>query len=364
VTAKRVLPVADFWVGTYTTSSARGIFPLGVDAATEHWRLGPPEAMIEHASYAAFSPRSGLFYMVNEQDNGRIGSWWRSPMGNWRRIQTVSSLGAAPCHLSLSADFNTLAVANYKSGTVATFQLDHRTGWMRDEPSVFENAGRGPDIERQDGPHAHCVRFAHGFLYSTDLGTDQVLSWPQTGAASSLAKPIVAFKAPAGEGPRHILFHPSARVAYLLTELASKLLVLNVEPSGELRLRETLSTLPDDFDGQSLGGHLELNAAGTKVYASNRGHDSLAVFDVGTDGGLSRYGIYPTFGKSPRHFVLAEDRQAILVAHQNGNTVDVIAMDDGVPGAHLDSCSVQNPAFVGRVPPSRVDHRPPNGRGA
>jgi 6-phosphogluconolactonase len=314
--------------------------------------------MIENASFAVSNPNHNVYYMVDERDEGRIGTWWRSEMGVWRRMDMVSTHGAAPCHLAISADAAHLAVANYDSGAVSVFPTAN-SGRLTDTPLLFQNSGKSRDPKRQKGPHAHCVCFAHGFLFSTDLGTDQVFSWPLATIATTMENPTLAFTAPAGEGPRHIVFNRTLPVAYLLTELGSRLFSLDLDASGHLVSRDSVSTLPADFEGESLGGHVALNAAGDRLYASNRGHDSLAVFEVTEVGDLKPLGIYPTYGRSPRHFALLEDKGMIVVAHQNGNSVDMIRLQpDGNPGDLILSLPVQEPAFIGQTQAKSTLRRP------
>ena len=271
-------------------------------------------------------------------------------MGRWRYADSVPSQGAGPCFIELSPNFSHLAVANYGSGSVALFALDPLTGQFGMRPAFFQNTGQGQNADRQAGPHAHCVRFYNNWLYSTDLGTDQILAWDLSPGHRGLENPTVAFKAPAGEGPRHILFHPSLPIAYLLTELGSRIFVLDILPSGLLRSRDVCSTLPAGFEGSSLGGHLSLDAAGRRLFASNRGHDSLAVFEVGQDGALTHRQIYPSFGRSPRHFLIAEDKGVLIIAHQNSQTVDIVALDaNSLPAGHVQSLKVPRPAFIGHI---------------
>ena len=288
--------------------------------------------------------------MVNEAEKGRIGAWGCSTMGRWRYADSAPSEGAGPCFLELSPDFSHLAIANYGSGSVALFELDRLTGRFGMRPALFQNTGHGQNADRQAGPHAHCVRFHKHWLYSTDLGTDQILAWDLSPGHRGLEKPTVAFETSPGEGPRHILFHPSLPIAYLLTELGSRIYVLDILPSGLLRSQNAFSTLPADFEGNSLGGHLSLDAAGRRLFASNRGHDSVAVFEVGPDGALTDRQIYPSFGRSPRHFLIAEDKGVIIIAHQNSQTADIVALDaDSLPAGHVQSLKVPCPAFIGRI---------------
>jgi len=188
------------------------------------------------------------------------------------------------------------------------------------------------------------VRFHKDWLYQTDLGTDEVLAYPPDGGGN------IAFRLPAGQGPRHILFHPRLPVAFVVTELGSRIFVLTLEADGQFSQKQVVSTLPADAAPGSLGGHLALNRAGDRLYGSNRGHDSIATFAVADDGTLTLMRITPSHGQSPRFFRLLEDHRRILVAHQNGNSLACLAMNgDGSVGDLKQTVAIGQPAYIGRL---------------
>lgn len=334
-----------FFIGTYTSESGQGVYPLSFDAEQNRWTLGEPDLSIENCSYATHDPRTGAYYLVDEGDNTISTRQWTAK-GGWQLLQNLPTCGGAPCYVALDHDMACLAVANYRSGHVARYQLD-QNGEIWGPIHVYAHVGHGPNGERQDGPHAHCVRFRDGRLYSTDLGTDSVL---MRRAIADADTTVVAFQAPPGEGPRHILFHPHLPVAYLLSELGSKVFVLRILSDGRLEEVQKVSTLPDGYAGESLGGHIALNDALTRLYVSNRGHDSLAVFAIADDGKITWQQHAPTHSQSPRHFHLAEEIGCVIVAHQNGNTVVVLTLsDDGLVGEVKAAFTVPQAAFVGAL---------------
>jgi len=326
----------NLFVGTY----GQGLVPLIYRPADDRLEPGQPVPAIANASYGAFDPKRGLHYFVDEEDKGTVGVW-RLADGRWQCLLVVPSHGEAPCFVSLDAGRWRMAVANYQSGQVAIYRLDD-DGLPAGDAEVHANTGHGPNPERQDGPHAHCVRFHNDWLYQTDLGTDQVLAYAPDGSRS------VAFGAPPGQGPRHILFHPRLEVAYLVTELGSRLLTLDIAADGRLTERHSVSTLPPDAPPGSLGGHIGLNRAGDRLYVTNRGHDSVATFAVADDGSLDLMDIALTHGKSPRHFHLIEDYGRMLVAHEEGNSVVMLALNgDGTVAGLCQTLSMAQPAFIG-----------------
>lgn len=279
------------------------------------------------ASWMVRSRSGDLLYAVEEQAEGSLGVHVLSAP-SWSRVARSETGGAAPCYLSLDAAESRLAVANYASGSVALFDLDE-IGVPVEPPRMIVGEGGGPVKDRQDGPHAHCAVFGpDGALYHTDLGADRVY---RTGIAldGSLGDRAVAFAAPAGAGPRHLVFHPHEPLALLVCELDSSLTVL--ETAGEVfQVRDRRSTLPAGCSQESLGGHLALNGAGDRVYVSNRGHDSLAVFELRPDGRLALLQHVASGGASPRHFRLWEEAGLLAVANEEGGSLVLFRiMSDG-----------------------------------
>ena len=287
----------------------------------------------------------GQVYLVDERSDGMVGSY-RQSEGRWQRTSSVPTRGDEPCYLALEETRGLIAAANYGSGSVALFEL--AGDGELSTASVHTNSGRGPDPERQAGPHAHCAIFGpDGRLYRTDLGTDEVLA-QRIDQNAGLGAPEVVFRAPPGAGPRHLVFHPSLPVAYLLCELSAQIVVLDTA-GPLLRDHQTLRTAPTDFAGGSLGGHLAVDAAGERLYASNRGHDSLVIFAIDREGLLSVLGRVPSDGASPRFFLLLEDRRMLVLINEQASNIVAFAIGlDGVPAPLGQAIGIPGAAFVFR----------------
>ena len=332
------------YVGTYSSEAAKGIYPLAYTAATDSWTLGGAIAAIENASFGVYSPASKHYYLLNEKDDGRVGIYDPS----WRQSYEVSSQGAAPCYAALDPTGGYLAVANYSAGNIVVYKIGAEGG-LEQPPVIRQNTGKGPDMNRQEGPHAHWVQFHGDHIYSVDLGTDQVLGYSFNAATGAVGQAFEAFKAPAGAGPRHMAFHPDGVHAFLVMEMGNKVVVLR-KVNDRFEAVQTLSTLPEGFMGHSQVAHITLNAAADRLYVSNRGHNSIAVFAVGKDGALSLKQISPTLGDWPRFFLLLEAQKRVVVAHQNGNDLVVFAVnDDGTLTPKNQKIAVAKPVFIGAV---------------
>jgi 6-phosphogluconolactonase len=301
------------WIGTYAAKGGAGLESLA--SANGSLYLGPAEARIVNASFGVWSAQRGIAYFVDERDEGCISAWGRQN-GTWIAMGDTESGGSAPCYLSISPDGTRLAVANYGDGTLALIDLDPETGANMTIRDRFQPRGRGPDPDRQDGPHAHCALFGEDgrAIYHVDLGLDRVFRHRLDG--QGIADTQIAFEAPAGYGPRHFLFHPDGVHALLLCELAAELLLLRRQGPG-FQLVEAVPTAPEPGAAKNLGGHLAIDASGA-VWVSNRGHDSLVEFRL-EKGRLVRQRWFATGSASPRHFLFAGS--AILIAHEEGENV-------------------------------------------
>ena len=339
------------FVGTYNSDTVKGIFPLNYTAASDSWTLGGPVVAVENISFGVYSSRFKRHYLLNEADAGTVGAWTADTNG-WTKTAEVSSQGKWPCYTALSGDQSALAVANYGTGNVLVFELCTQTGNPLEPAQIRQNTGKGPNADRQEGPHAHWVRFApdQKHIYSIDLGTDQVLGYSYDAKTHAVGEGFTAFKAPAGAGPRHMVFHPNRQVAFLVTELTNQVVSLKANSDGTLSQVQVASLLPDDFTAHSQAAHIAINDAGDRLYASNRGHNSVAVFEVDGAGGLKLLQIASTTGDWPRFFALYEAQKRVVVAHQNGNDLVVFAInDDGTLTPKGQRIAVPKPVFIGVV---------------
>lgn len=352
LSARAATPGSEFFVGAYTTDSSKGIVPLFYAADSNTWTLGAPVTQIENASFAVRHPSGKLWYMLNEQADGKVGAWARHEDGSWTPVAEVSSHGDAPCFVSTDDTGGTLGVANYNTGDVVFYRTDAATGAPLEPASIRRNTGSGPNKDRQSGPHAHCVRFTpqQDFIYSNDLGTDQVLGYPFDAASQTVGDVFTAVTLPGGQGPRHIVFHPSQPLAFLVTEMGNCVFVLRREKDGTLSIVQQISTIPADFTGHSQAAHIVLNQATNRLYVSNRGHNSIIVYDVAADGSLTTRQIVSTEGDWPRFFLLLEDKQRVVVAHQNGGTLNVFSVKpDGSLASTGQVLKVPQPVFIGQL---------------
>ncbi|MCC2977344.1 lactonase family protein [Sphingomonas sp. PL-96] len=316
--------------GTYAQEGGTGLVRL--EASTRGWTAARAPASIRNASFGVRSDATGLRYLVDEQAQGALGIYSR----DLKQVETRPTLGADPCHVALSADGRRLAVANYSSGSIALWQLDAKTGLPLGEAQRVVHQGSGPDRARQAGAHAHWVGFAarDSVLHSVDLGADAIFAHRLAPGSGEVAETTIAYRAQAGSGPRHLARHPRLPIAFLVAELANTVTILRTQADGTFQARGIVSTLPKGFQGASAAAHIAINRAGNRLYVSNRGHNSIAVFAIAGDGGLARLQHVDCGGNWPRMFLLLEGRGEMLVANQRSGDVACLRIgSDGRLGA-------------------------------
>jgi 6-phosphogluconolactonase len=254
-----------------------------------------------------------------------------SGTGKLTFLNEVSSRGAAPCHLVVDKTGKYVLVANYSGGSVAVFPVlsDGRLG----EASAFvQHTGSSVNPRRQAGPHAHSINLSpdNRFAIVTDLGLDELLVYLFDATKGSLAPNNPAFiKVNPGAGPRHFAFHPSGRFAYANNEMQSTLTAFSYDgASGIFHELQTVSTLPEDFKGNNSDAEVEVHPGGKFVYASNRGHNSIAVFAIDAGKGtLTRVVNVSAQGKTPRNFAIDPTGAYLFAANQDSDNIVVFRID-------------------------------------
>jgi 6-phosphogluconolactonase len=250
-----------------------------------------------------------------------------------------------------------LFVANYGGGSVAAFPVQE-DGSLGKASTFVQHAGSSVNPQRQRRPYGHSANpsLDGRFVLAADLGLDQVLTYPldpvkgMASSASSIAK------IQPGSGPRHLAFHPDGRFAYVASEMAATVTAFAYDPSkGEMKELQTISMLPADFTGTKAAAEIAAHPSGKFLYASNRGHDSIAVFAIDAKGMLTAVEYVPTQGKNPRNFAIDPTGAYLLAANQDSANVVVFRIDSktGKLTSTGDRLEAAFPVCVTFVPVSR-----------
>ncbi len=288
-------------------------------------------------SWLALDRGGSHLYSANETADGSVSAYAIDPAGGrLTLLNTVSSEGAGPAHLSVHPSGKFVLVANYAGGTVAVLPIV-AGGSLAPASDVKRDAGTvGPAhaasappgsfaISGHDRAHAHMIQAdpSGRFVLSADLALDRILVWKfdaRRGALTANDPPWVAL--PPGDGPRHFAFHPNGRRLYSLQEEASTLVVFDYDAArGRLAPRQSLSTLPPRFAGTSFTSEVAISPDARFVYAANRLHDTIAWFAIGAEGALSFAGEEWTRGDYPRSFTIHPAGGFLYTCNQRSDAI-------------------------------------------
>ena len=326
------------YVGTYTDGASEGIYRCRMDAASGALALDGVTPGVVNPSFLALDGSGRTLYAVNEtveyegQPSGAVSAFAvDAGTGDLALLNRRASRGGAPCHVALDRAGRFALVANYVGGNAAVFPVGP-DGSLGGAAAVVALEGSGPNRERQEAPHAHMIQTdpAGRHALVADLGSDRLAVFAFDAATGAL-RPVSEAALRPGAGPRHFAFSPDGRRVYCLNELDSTLTAFDYDgATGALAATQTLSTLPAGYDGPDSAAHVVASPDGRTVYASNRGHDSLAVFAVDpATGALGLAQHEPTGGERPRNFALDPSGRFLLAANQDSGTVVTLAVEGG-----------------------------------
>ncbi len=335
----------------FEAARGNGISVFDFDEATGRISLIRERGGIDNPTFLTIDPVRRRLYAISEVfgwNEGTVTAFAIDPAtGALRYINKQPTLGSITAHCRLDHTGRFLIVVNYSMDDAADFPGQSVVVFpLRDDgglaPPIYSvrHTGSGPNHSRQESPHPHCsvVSPDNRFVLVSDLGIDQILSYRFDATTGRFAPgPPGAVSLPGGSGPRHLAFHPTGQFLYAINELAGTIVVFSYElGEGRLAAVQSISAVPSGFDGESHCADLHINAAGTVLYGSNRGNDSIAAFAIALDTGrLTLIGHTPSGGRTPRNLAIDPSGRFLLAANQNGDNIMAfsIAPDTGALSA-------------------------------
>lgn len=351
------------YVGTYTSplqnmkatqvdlppGNGRGIHLFEMDRTTGAMTPYDVVEMGTSPSALAFNAAKTHLYSANEterigpEEAGSVSAFAVNPKdGKLTLLNTVSSGGKGPAHLSVHPSGKHVLVANYFGGSVAVLPIlsDGRLGEATDVkkdagtigPKRATNAPPGSfAFSGHDGTHAHMIEAdpAGRFVLHVDLGLDQILIWKyDIGKGVLTANNPAHVSLPPGDGPRHFAFHPEGKWMYSIQEEGSTIVLFDYDADkGTLTARQTISSLPPGFAGSNFCSEILVSSDGRFVYAGNRLHDSIGIFAIGKDGTLTYVTEEWTRGNYPRSFTFDPTGKFLYCCNQRGDNIAAFHVD-------------------------------------
>jgi 6-phosphogluconolactonase len=288
------------FIAAFTAGEKGAIHAYNLDLKTGQLKLAHRNTDVENPFFMALSPDGKFLYSIHAKsfggkENEEVAAYQvEGRTGQLKLLNRQSAMGSASCYLDVDATGRTVVVANYSTGSVASLPVQ-QDGSLGRTASFVQHSGSSVDPARQKAPYAHCIVVSpvNRFVYAADLGIDQILGYRLDAETSKLSPNRQPFaRTPPGAGPRHLTFHPNGKHLYAINELKNSVTLFDyLAESGMLIERQTISTLPEDFDGTTHCADLKITPDGQFLYGTNRGHDSIAAYDIGEDGRLKLIGI-------------------------------------------------------------------------
>ena len=311
------------YVGTYTKGESKGIYSFTLDSTSGKIEQIKLAYKLENPTYLAIDKNNThLYSVIKEEISGGVAAFSiDQTTDNLKLLNYEITEGTSSCHVILDKKNNYLFSSDYHSGTIEVYPIN-KDGSLSPACSKIIHEGAGPNSERQTMPHVHSSILTpdEKYLFVMDLGTDKLVVYTFDDGILSKSSEL-ALKP--GSGPRHMAFHPNGSFAYILTELSSEVLVLGYsEADCSLKELQYISLLPAGYKGENLGSAIHMSPSGDYLYASNRGHNSIAVFSVDKSSGLLKLVSHTsTFGDHPRDFSIDPTGRFLIVANLYTNNL-------------------------------------------
>ena len=323
-------------IGSYADAADPGLYLCEYDAASGSLRQLQAISGLQYPTFAAIDGDKLTVYAISEetdpsgQRKGYLSAFRLDPVqAQLSLINKEESLPAPTCHVELDRAGRCLIVSSYHGGLLGLSPVleDGSIG-----PSADQHRHEGKSVhpaQSQARVHSVFVDRTNRWAVASDLGLDKVFVYKLDTERYRLELHQEVSVAP-GSGPRHFVFHPSLPYGYVIHELNGTITAFGFdEERGELRALQTVSTLPEGFDGENGCADIHISPDGRFLYGSNRGHDSLAVYAISAETGeLSLVEIVSTLGGHPRNFALSPDGRHVLVANRDGNHIVTFRRDE------------------------------------
>ena len=337
-------------IGTYTDGDGNGIYtcPVATDGLPETDRVHS-NPVPDDPSFVARHPTGDCWYAVHETDPGAASAIQVDADGNIEQQNRVKTGAEGPCFCRVHPSGDHLLVAHYTGSAVSVLPIGS-DGTLANPTAVEEHEGSSI-TSRQTAPHPHSiVPGPNGkFVYVPDLGTDEIVVYEIDERGGTLQRKTTVDVRP-GAGPRHLTFHPTEPLVFVSNELDSTVAVFEwVEQTGVFEHVDRVSTCPSDGEVENYPGEVLVHPDGKRLYASNRGHDSIVVFEIDPEGGsLEPRAWVDTEGEWPRHFSLDPAGETLFVGNRRSGSVTVfrVSSESGRPHRTEASIPVPNPTCV------------------
>jgi 6-phosphogluconolactonase len=315
------------YVGTYTNGESQGIYSFTFNLSSEKIENIKLEAKLDNPTYLTITSDNKFLYSVIKEGAAGGAAAFEINGEQLKSINNQLAEGSSPCHVSLDKANKYLFTANYHKGEATVYPINE-DGSLTEASALVRHDGSGPNKARQDKPYAHYSTLTpdEKYLCVIDLGIDKLMIYSVGNGKLEKHKEL---SLKPGCGPRHMAFHPNEKYAYILTELSAEIVALQYDnKEGSFSIIEYVPTLPADFTEENTASAIHLSPDGKFLYASNRGHDSIAVFSIDNSTGKLQFVAHTsTEGSAPRDFAITPEGDYLIAANQFSSNLVPFSID-------------------------------------
>ncbi len=322
-------------IGTYTRANtanpSEGIYVYKFNTNTGSFSAVSVAKGIKNPSFLTVSPNEKFIYSVGETDgDGSVSAFgFDKKSGILTKLNTQSSGGANPCHVSIDKTGKWVLVGNYTGGSLSILPVE-ADGSLGHATQTIQHEGKGTNAARQEKSHVHSVNIAPNNVdvFVPDLGIDKVVTYSLDTKNGKLLEGKPAFtKVADGSGPRHFTIHPNGKFAYVIQELSSTITAFNYT-KGSLSAFQTISTLPKDSKENNACADIHISPNGKFLYGTNRFYDAIVTYSIDQKTGKLTYiENVPVLGEIPRNFMITSNGKFVLVANQKTDNITIFKRD-------------------------------------
>ncbi len=318
------------YAGTNSLRGSKGIYVLSFDKKQMMFKEIQTVGGGENPNFLALGIGHKHLYVSYSKGTvsdgkGSVMSFAIEPQtGMLTKLNEQSSEGAGPAHVSVDPKGRFAYVSNYGTGNLAVYPIN-KDGSLSKASDMVRHFGKSIVTSRQEAPHVHqTIPSPDGrFIYVSDLGIDKIMIYEvkESGKLIPASTPFVS--SIPGSGPRHLVIHPKGNFAYSAEELTSTVASYSIDKAtGALSPLERKKMLPDDFNSRNSAADIHFSPDGKFLYASNRGHESLVIYNVNPENGkLDLVGHENTGGRHPRNFMIDKNGEFVLVANRDTDNI-------------------------------------------
>lgn len=332
------------YTGSYAEETSAGIHLFKLNVKEKKLDLVKKYTGIENPSFLVINKAQTHLYAVSEVEYGMVVSYAINRQSEQiRELNRKSTNGMAPCYVSLSENESCLYISNY-GGTVTRIELQG-DGSLGEHTTTNEHVGSGVWADRQDAAHAHSIVPVpnSSVVVAADLGTDKIYVYDDKDFANLAEMSTIP-----GSGPRHFAFHPTLPIMYVIQELSNTIAVFELnEQHIPDSLLGVVTTLPDDYKEENTAADLHISEDGQFLYASNRGHDSIATYKITETGIPEIIAFTHTEGQGPRNFELIDEEEVLIAANEQSDSLVLFEINkEGIPTYTGNTISLSKPVCV------------------